>query len=160
MSVKAKADNFVSRGFCFTIHNCTDEVAKDLKAIPCLRCSAGYEECPETGTKHIQGPIAFDKPMRREAFKKAIGYGCCSVKMGGSWIQQAYCIKDGGVVRMTGEPPKQGARNDIVEFKGAAKRGATEAELCDDHTTCMAKYPGITGLYHNVQPFGQGRQSH
>jgi hypothetical protein len=26
-------------------------------------------------------------------------------------------------------------------MKDAVKRGATEAEQCDEHTTCMAKYP-------------------
>jgi hypothetical protein len=101
----SSTDNFIASSFVFTINNYTDEQVENLKAIPCLRCSAGFEVAPTTGTPHIQGVIMFSKPMRRNAFKKVIGGEFQCDKMRGKWADQAYTAKDGDVGRLADEAP-------------------------------------------------------
>lgn len=153
-------DNFVASSFTFTINNYTEENIASLKAIPCLRCVAGYEVAPTTGTPHIQGAIMFAKPMRRDAFKKVIGFTSNCDKMLGPWSSQAYCCKDGAICRMTDTDNQQGKRNDIVAMKDAAKRGASDMELIDEHTAIMAKWPKFANTvrhtFRKIEPLPLG----
>ena len=132
-----------NRSWCFTINNYEESHLQAVKSVPCLRIVAGLEVGEEKGTPHIQGAIVFKKPMRMEAVKQALGGTKPSVrKMMGSWADQAYCIKDGNILRME-DNSKQGQRTDLVSFREAIKRKAPDDVLIEDHLAVIAKYPRL-----------------
>ncbi len=138
MSPTSKEDNFSAKSFVFTINNFTEKNVENLKAIPCQRIICG-KEVGAKGTPHIQGAITFKQCVRREAFKQTIEWDGFCGKMKGEWADQQYCFKDGDIIRME-DNSQQGSRTDIEQFREAIKRGATDAELCDNHAREVCKY--------------------
>lgn len=139
-------ENFASSRWILTLHSYTEETVAAIKAIPCKACVAGYEICPKTGNKHVQMAISFGKRMiRAKALMDTLKTHCVPQKMKGDWCDQSYCIKDGDIIRMT-DDRKQGERTDIVTFRDSIKRGASTAELLDQHPRECAKYPRFIGL--------------
>jgi len=98
-----------ARNWIITINNFTPEHVEFLKAVPCLKIVAGYENCEKDAdgswkslpgkTRHIQAAIAFKKPIRWNAMQKMQNWGYFAV-MKGTWSDQSYCVKDGMVLRV------------------------------------------------------------
>ena len=144
-----------SRGWVFTIHNYTDDQIKKgqvwLETHQCIGISAGLEECPTTGTKHIQGYVRLDEATRKGTFRKLIGPNgkgkadWYMAKACADWTKNAkYTSKDQNVIWHKVPPVKhQGTRTDLVEFRDAIKRKASDTELFEDHLSCIAKFPRL-----------------
>ena len=54
--------------------------------------------------------------------------------------------KRGGEFGERMKNPKPGERVDISGFRDAIKRGASDAELLDNHVSCVAKYQKMIGF--------------
>ena len=149
-----EGDKGTSRGWCFTIHNYTEEQVRRgliwLETAECIGISAGREVCPKTGTPHLQGYVRLDNAFRKNEFYKIIGPTCTSqkwvmFKANGDWTSNAkYTSKDENVCWHKTPPDNhQGVRTDLVEFRDAIKRKASDTELFEDHLSCIAKYPRL-----------------
>lgn len=62
-----------SRAWSFTHNNYTPEIEQALKTLECRYIVFGYEECPTTGTPHLQGYVVFESSIPFETAKKRIG---------------------------------------------------------------------------------------
>ena len=107
--------------------------------------------CPKTGGKHIQGYVRLDDAVRKGKFRKIIGPNAKGkkdwymAKACADWTKNAkYTSKDDKVVFHKCPPVKhQGCRTDLVEFRDAVKRKASDTELFEDHLSCIAKCPRL-----------------
>lgn len=135
-----------SRGWVFTLNNYTFNEAEVIKAAECRCMKAGYE-VGKCGTPHIQGAVYFDNPLTLKGVKRRLGDRVHLKKMRGTWEQQDYCLKDGDICRNDGEPPAQGARTDIAEFREAIAEGIDEVESYERFPGLMARYPRFRGGY-------------
>lgn len=99
------------------------------------------EEIGEQGTPHIQGYIELKKRMTLKSLKKWIGVPTIHWEISKGSAQQniEYCSKDNKVFT-TGDPMKQGKRNDLESMVDAIKEGVTDQELIEQHTKTFAKY--------------------
>lgn len=141
LSMSKKFENFKSSSFVLTLHNYSKETIKAIKAIPCKAIIAGKEVGEKGETPHVQMAISFGKrQVRAKALMKSLKTHCVPQKMRGKWSDQSYCFKEGNLIRME-DNRKQGERNDIVEFRDAIKRGATDAQLLDQMPGSCAKFP-------------------
>lgn len=144
-----------SRGWVFVIHDYTEEQLRRgkvwLETAECIGISAGLEVAPKTGSKHIQGYVRLDDAVRKGKFRKIIGPNAKGkadwfmTKACADWTKNAkYTSKDDNVVWHKCPPVKhQGIRTDLVEFRDAIKRKASDTELFEDHLSCIAKYPRL-----------------
>lgn len=132
----------------------------------------GKEECPETKRQHWQGYAEFSSPKTISAAQKTLMIGKAHVEPRRGTPSEAagYCKKgirdkedetgwalyaddEPGPDTFTGEEfgermkdPRPGERVDIIAFKEAIKRGASDADLLDNHTACVAKYQKMIGF--------------
>jgi len=143
----------------FVIHNFSEETVNRISLLEsdpwCKGVTAGVEVCPKTGTKHIQGclfrppGLRIGKKKMYEKLTNGTKFWCAGAR--GSWGEnKKYTQKDDNVLAFKDiteadlkEYDQQGARHDLEEFKTAIKRGATDAELFEDHYEVLAKYPRI-----------------
>lgn len=144
-----------SRGWIFTIHDYTEEQLQKgrvfLETAECIGISAGLERCPTTDRKHIQGYVRLDDSYRKGKFQKIIGPNANGKanwfmkKANGDYASNAkYTSKDENVCWHK-IPPEQhrGTRTDLMAFREALKRKATDEELFEDHLPILAKYPRL-----------------
>lgn len=132
----------------FTINNYTDEDVERVKTMDAKAVKAGCE-VGEQGTPHIQGAVVWNNARSYKGAQKELcgkGGKCFTKKMEGTWDDQDYCLKDGEIIRNDEYVEEQGKRNDIVEMRDAIKRGATDAELCDEHPEATAKFQRFIGF--------------
>ena len=138
----------------FVINNYTPEQLTLLKQTSesewCLGISVGIETGKKEKTPHLQGCV-----YTRERVGKKFLYekwGCGKKfwldRVKGSWSQNCkYTQKDENVLVFKDIAPEdlmqQGKRTDLQEFRQAIKRGASDAELFDNHLEILAKYPRL-----------------
>lgn len=144
-----------SRGWCFTIHNYTDEQLRRgmvwLETHECIGISAGLEISPKTGSPHIQGYVRLNDSVKKGRFRKIIGPNSKGLenfwmkKANADWTANAkYTSKDENVIWFKIPPVShQGVRTELDEFKEAIKRKADDAELFEKHLPVLAKYPKL-----------------
>ena len=146
-----------SRGWCFTIHDYTEEQLRRglvwLETHECIGISAGLEIAPKTGSPHIQGYVRLSDAVKKTAFWKIIGPNAKGKdkwwikKANADWAKNAkYTSKDENVIWHKVPPlSQQGARNDLVEFRQCMKRkpDCTAAEMPEEHLSHLAKYPRL-----------------
>lgn len=111
-----------SRAICWTLHNYNEEHITKLReyASGCSYIIWGYEECPTTGRKHLQGFVCFQNPRSLDKFKESIDKSIHLEKMKGTHQQASdYCKYDDYPTNKVsnkfeefGELPRQGARTD------------------------------------------------
>ena len=131
----------------FTINHYTpDDVIKVRDCEKATAIVAGLEVGPKNGVPHIQGAVIWPSKMTFRAAQKKLDHShggkCYTNKMKGLWKHQAYCKKDGMVIREDEyeDGPGQGRRTDIIKLRDAVKRGATDDELWMDQAHNMSKY--------------------
>lgn len=101
----------------------------------------GYEVCPTTGKKHMQGWVSFPSNQRLNALKELCNTCHWEVMKGTEEQSQKYCEKEGFYFPWGRDPSgvKQGQRRDIEEaveaFENEGKKKA-----CVDYPAAMAKY--------------------
>jgi len=133
----------------FTINNYTPEDEARVLALDAVAVKAGREKGDEKNTPHIQGAVIWNFQVSYKTAQRRLcgkGVGCFTKKMGGSWADQDYCLKGGDIIRNDPYEEQQGKRNDIIKFRDSIKRGATDAELCDEHPSACAKFQRFIGF--------------
>lgn len=110
----------------------------------------GLETCPSTGRKHHQSFIIFynqrsTRPKNLDAigkmFKlKETDVHCNVEPMYGSLkSNEKYCSKE-SELKTLGDPPKQGARNDLDKLKVEIFNGKTVDEICEENPEMYHQY--------------------
>lgn len=96
------------------------------------------------GTPHIQGAVIWNNQKTFRAAQKALCVDgrCATMKMKGLWSHQAYCKKEGEVIRDDPyeDGPGQGRRTDIVGLRDAVLRKRTNHELNLEFPNECCKY--------------------
>ena len=132
--VETKADDSKSRNWCFTINNpdSTKEVWLEyLKGLK-VKYVVMSDEVGESGTPHIQGYVDFINPRTFGGVVKLFNKLAHVEKRRGTWKQASdYCKKDGKFIEF-GDPPRQGARGDIVDVKDCVYEGMNMREMLDE----------------------------
>lgn len=103
------------RRAAWTLNNYTDDEVKNLKInVTLFRYIIwGYEVAPNTGTKHLQGYCALEKPATIERFKVLISERAhVEFAKASEEKNRAYCIKSGHFEEY-GRINSQGQRNDL-----------------------------------------------
>lgn len=128
------------RNICVTINNWVDDDIARIKDLDTRYFVIGKEK-GESGTPHLQCYIELNKQYRHKALVTAFAGRAHFEKRKGTPEQAAdYCKKDGDYFE-EGEMSHPGYRSDIVAFRDAVKRKATDAELLELFPTDCAKYP-------------------
>jgi len=86
--------------YCFTHHNYEndiDEIIRQYKSIS-KKGIVGFEICPTTGAKHLQGFIALKKPMRMTEIK-IIGKPHLEACLGSEEQNLKYCSKENNFIK-------------------------------------------------------------
>lgn len=111
----------MSKSYCFTSYNTTEEDCDALRLVLDLNCSSyvvGMEVCPNTDNMHLQGKCVFLKAKRVKGASELLSIGKTPVHVSRTIAEDAaeeYCEKDGVVLfKKTGQ---QGKRTDL---EGAA----------------------------------------
>lgn len=120
----------VTKSWCFTINNYTDEDIEIIKKIDCVYIIAGLE-IGEQGTKHIQGYISLKKKCRLSAMKKIHNKAHWEAAKGNSKQNKEYCSKEGNILIEKGTMPKAGKRTDVDTVKEIIKNGGTMKNITD-----------------------------
>lgn len=151
-----------ARAWVFTYNNPTPaETPEDflelLRSMPNIRYAVFQLEEGETGTRHYQGYMEFNRAMNLGTLRryKQMHY---ERRRGSRQQARAYSMKE--ATRLEGpwehgnwEAGGQGARTDLIAFKDAVKAGGTKRQMIDDHTLAMAKYPRFyTTIRSTIRP--------
>lgn len=109
--------NFVSKRFCFTLNNYTDNEVASLLNLDVQYLVFG-REVGDSGTPHLQGFVVFNSSKRFNAAKALLGERVHLERANGTSIQAAtYCKKDGDFEERGELPANQGSRTDFAELK-------------------------------------------
>jgi len=161
----------VSRSFCWTLNNYTEEELKIVSAFEnnnTHRYSVVAKEIGESGTPHLQGYTEMAKPMRMIGFKKAIGLQRAHVETRKGTREEArdYCRAMGEYAyKMATDPAHtylelgswdaggQGARIGAPAKSGKSKKESTFVSLVDDirdgmkWEALLEKYPALCVIH-------------
>lgn len=107
-----------SKHWCFTLF--ADKCPWTLKN--CAYCVYGREVCPDTGRRHLQGFVSFEKKVRVSAIKKVDPVGHYEMKRGTVTQAIEYCKKDGDYVEI-GDVPDDNSGVAIRSCIASAKKG-------------------------------------
>lgn len=134
----------------------------------------GLETCPETGRKHLQGYAEFASASTYKAAQKKLGLVNCHMENAKGEPSECtgYCKKgecnekpeegwgkfaddphetwNGGELGVRKKDGEQGKRFDIIEFKDAIKRRASDMQLLDEHAEACAKFPKFIQFVRNA----------
>lgn len=128
----------------FTLNNYEADDLLRLRELPVRYLVFGFENAPDTGTRHLQGFVIFDTNKRFNAAKEAIGTRAHLELAHGTSAQAAqYCKKEGNYEERGDIPNEQGKRNDwerLREWIDELGRKPTERELC-------TQWPHLVGRY-------------
>lgn len=146
----------MSRNYCFTLNNYTDDELLFLELAEVKYLIFGYEVAPETGTPHLQGYVELDRTMRHKALKECLGSDryYLAARRGSQEEAIEYC-KKGGDFREFGEPAKRGRRSDLEAVSNAVLDGQNIYEVATEFPVQYIKYNrGIEKLRFitNVSP--------
>lgn len=87
----------LSRSWCYTINNYTDDTIVALESLDCIRHVCG-REVGSQGTPHLQGYIRFAKPKRFSWWKRNFPTAHVEMRRGKETEASGYCKKEGDVV--------------------------------------------------------------
>lgn len=106
-----------ARNWCFTLNNYTEEEITDIKAIECKYILFG-KEVGANGTKHLQGYIEFDKPIRFGYMKKLIPRAHLEVRTKPREANLRYCKKDGDFFERSDKSDTESPEELGLELRG------------------------------------------
>ena len=119
------------RDYCYTIFD-YDTLPELVRQPECVYQIYGYEVCPTTQKKHIQGYIYFKNAKTMSAVKKV--FRCDSIHLeeaGGTALDsKKYCSKEGDWTEV-GVRPEQGKRNDLKDIKDMVKSGKVMKDIIE-----------------------------
>lgn len=123
-----------SRNYTFTLHDYTDEHLVTLLAIDVKYIVYGFEVCPDTKRKHLQGYIVLKKDKSPTAVKKFIGINTIHLEIPYSDFQHnyTYCTKDGNFTERGTRPLTSKEKGEKENERWAtAKQLAKEGRIDD-----------------------------
>lgn len=136
------------RRFCFTSYNVNQ--LKNLEIHDNIKYMVWQTEiCPRTKRIHAQGYLETKLSIRPLGAKKLLGDKTVHIELAKGNADQcvAYCTKEESQApadqyhrHESGERSTQGKRGDIDTFIEAAKRGASDHQLLDDHPQPFIKF--------------------
>jgi len=109
-----------ARGICWTLYD-YDQYLAVLDNLECEYQVYGYETCPTTGRKHLQGYTYFSNPHSLNKFSESLGNCHVEKQTKGTPKQAADYCKEDGDWRERGTPPTQGKRTDWEAAVSALK---------------------------------------
>lgn len=136
------------RGWVFTINNFTEADLDQVKTIECRCIVAGMEG--EGKTPHIQGAVYFESKRSLAKMKKIFPRAHLE-PMRGTWADQAYCEKEGNVIRKEGDPPSQGKRTDVLTLKRKLDEGGNLEDCFEEDFGTTTKIYKALEKYQDVK---------
>ena len=129
------AENGTIKRITFTLHDYTLADVRRLLEIPHKYLIIGYETCPNTKRRHIQGFINLDKNVRFKKAKETIGTQAHIERSRGSDTDnRKYCAKEGEFIE-SGEPQGQGKRSDLHAAAEIITQGGTLKRVAQEYPT-------------------------
>lgn len=130
------------RRFVYTLNNYTDEDIKAIKSLPNIRAQTFGRETGALGTKHLQGAVLLDRPVRFTTLKKALPKAHIERMRGTPQQAFEYCWKEDTQPYKFGEMPQPGKRNDLKEAVARIQDGETVESLAMDpnHGCVLVKF--------------------
>lgn len=117
-----------SRAFCYTLFNYDDSTVAKLKELKSEYHIIGFEVCPTTGKKHLQGFVYFANARSTSALKKIANSIHIEMMKGTPKQASEYCKYDDYPANTKlnefweeGQVPTQGSRTDWAEVRDALK---------------------------------------
>lgn len=147
----------MNRAWCFTLNN-YDELAvehvRSVLASDKIRYAIFGYEVGESGTPHLQGYVAFLKPQRLSACKKAIARAHWEPAKGNEEQNYEYCSKEGNFEEF-GVRSKQGKRTDLDKAIEHLKEGGIKRVIEETPREYVKFHRGLEALEYrlNNQPY-------
>lgn len=115
-----------------------------------VRLIVGSEICPSTGRHHFQLACSFKDPKRASWMRRKFP-GIHWSRMRKEWIaQEIYCSKEKHYFSHNAEP-RQGKRNDIIEFCERLEKGERVKALAKIYKTTYVRYSRGLVQYGEIQ---------
>ena len=128
-----------NRSFCFTTNNYTSGVPFHSS----MKYLVFGREVGESGTRHLQGYVVFEKPKRFNEALKCFEDGTHIEPTKGTALQAStYCKKDGDFEEF-GNHPQQGKRTDLDSMRDAILNGERNPKRLREAHMAAYKYPHI-----------------
>lgn len=120
----------------------------------------GWETCPTTGAKHLQGAAVLNKRLAFSTLKRKPGLTRAHIEsMRGTPAQSlAYCTKEDPLAFTHGVLPQPGKRNDLCDAVDLLREGLSIGELIRTADTpivaTFVRYPkGLTQISHTFREY-------
>lgn len=137
----------VSRNWCVTINNATDEDWAWVKSVVCTYIIAGKEHDKGEGTPHIQAYVEFKNGKRFSTLKNECPRGHFERRKGTAKQASDYCEKEDTNPYKRGEISQQGKRTDLEEVADMIEDGATNRDVAMAYPSQYVRYhKGIHAL--------------
>jgi hypothetical protein len=145
------------RRVVFTLNNYTELEFQNLKSLPNIKAIIIGKEVGATGTKHLQGAVCFDKPVRFSTLKR-LSPRAHWERMAGTPAQAfEYCRKDSDYWEF-GDLPSQGKRSDLLDAVEKIQSGQPISSVVEtvEGASVYVKYhkglKSLAQLVNNSQP--------
>lgn len=148
------------RNWCFTQNNYDELSVEHIRSVLAstkIRYAIFGYEVGESGTKHLQGYVAFLKEQRLSAVTKAIPRAHWEPAKGNEEQNFAYCSKEGNFEEF-GERTKQGKRTDLDSAIELLKEGGIKRVIEGAPREYVKFHRGLEALEYrlNNTPYEHG----
>lgn len=136
--------------FAFTLFDYTLSDIKRICVSDYKYVVIGYETCPTTKKKHIQGFINLRSRIRFKAAKTLLGERAHIERARGSDSDnRKYCTKGGDYIE-DGSPQQQGQRNDLANCAQAIAKGFSLKRVAEEFPTQYIRYERGIRAYRDI----------
>jgi len=135
----------VSRSFCFTVNNWTDEDMQRCKDMPDVLYLVVGREVGEAGTPHLQGCVTFKKAKRRTAVARFLPNAFIEPTRNVAKARE-YCCKEDGTPLIV-DNRRQGERTDLAEALETLRDSGLRQVMSDHPETFVKYHSGLAKLY-------------
>lgn len=147
----------ISRRWCFTINNPTDDDVTLLRTTSSLSTYLVWgREVGEQGTPHLQGFCIFPTPQRLRGAKRHLGTRAhLEAARGSSEAAATYCKKENDFEEFGQVPASQGQRNDFADFKQwvvEQPQKPTARLVAQEHPTIFIRYGRCMEWIDHIYP--------
>lgn len=141
-----------ARNVCFTWFDYSDQDIENCKNWDCKYLCIGFETCPSTGKKHIQGYVEWKGSKRFDTLKNINTKIHWENRKGTAKQAAEYCKKDGNFYEK-GEISNQGNRTDLEEVSEMLKKKKSLKEIVENFPVVYIKYhKGIEKMQNILMP--------